>query len=1227
MAAGLLNHPTPQLRFADAFWDNDDHGVDVVSQKLRKSKQTCEEIKKLYQIRAQIEEDYGERLLKLSQLDVGQSEEGTFAESISHIPSALETTARAHIDLAQQLQHHLEAPLDNFIKDQREVRKAQQQQIENSKQLKKLHQTNVVRAKDFYTGECMKLAGMEKYLRERGNGMSEDEKHQLQEDIEESRKMTTIAEQDYQRAMEVLKTVSEKWIDDWRATCDVFQEIEEKRMHYIRSSLWAFANMMSSVYIVDDQCCERIRTALELTDVQKDIETFLRDYGTGSFSPDRLYADNIHDANDSLRSAPVPQSSLDSSVNMNQTRSQSMDNLNKALPAVPLAVATNPDEELKSIDHQLQQLDHHSPSPKNDIEPSQITTPVSIHKNFAQSPDRDSPGQRSISYAFREIENMLGEDNAHGPHHETTPSHENAPAEPKADADAIIEEQDRSKDEEDASAVMMMVSPCSESSYDGQSTKNDGEKASQEPVPKPDNASLPLAAGTAVAAVAAATASGSEGAEETRRPASMVSQQSSEKNERFKPVPNPVFKKMQKKEIEAKRASSYESSEARPPTEEGEKRPSSMVELQPTGSDSRDIAAVPTPVPSIHIDKSGPRSIADDSSVTENQPPTTTHSVDRASPSSSNERSVTDLTVGDVQSAIDAKADAKADPQEANKNVKEPVKNENDTEKPTSQISVPRFTVGDADGQTESDDESENNYAIPAPPPKDEKWVISSIRRPQMVPVRVQNAQMYHGQGSLNGHSSAPRANLLQVAVPPSNHTTPSDPTIPVSSPDAPTQTTKPNRQRPGLKIDIPNSSKAPAINPAASQPNNARTAAQEVIAAGRAQSQNQPLTGDFQTPWQEQAYHQPSYHSNYSQSHRHPSFDGSDNPGIRAPPWQDDSMGAQDHMPPMQGAAPASFLSNMMQQPSNPHLSYDNRFAASNLYRNNSVTGPRAPRPESSVPPSELLHSHLHPSNGNVNGNINGNIHHHHQPPPPSGRQDFDFDNPSTHNTPKNGKSSKEFGKFMKGVLKPSSSSNEPSPAKTPNDPTSKQSNLIPPPSKSKEKGSRFSLGFLGNKKDKEKRSKETEQQQQQQQYQPQPQPQSQQRQQPSPTRLLLASTPSIHQREAVADMPATGAQKATAPPPISSPNPRHSTTEHRPSQDGARNSHQGCISDGRPIIEYVRAIWPFEASIPSEMTFMAGDVMAVVRKQSDGWWEAELTDPSRKQIGLIPGNYMEPV
>jgi hypothetical protein len=75
---------------------------------------------------AQLEEDYGERLLQIAQSPVGDHEEfgSTFSETLSDIPAATEAAARAHLDLAQQIKHHLEIPLAGFVQDQKEVRQA-----------------------------------------------------------------------------------------------------------------------------------------------------------------------------------------------------------------------------------------------------------------------------------------------------------------------------------------------------------------------------------------------------------------------------------------------------------------------------------------------------------------------------------------------------------------------------------------------------------------------------------------------------------------------------------------------------------------------------------------------------------------------------------------------------------------------------------------------------------------------------------------------------------------------------------------------------------------------------------------------------------------------------------------------------------------------------------------------------------------------------------------------
>ncbi|KAI8076761.1 uncharacterized protein BX664DRAFT_46582 [Halteromyces radiatus] len=129
-----------------------------------------------------------------------------------------------------------------------------------------------------------------------------------------------------------------------------------------------------------------------------------------------------------------------------------------------------------------------------------------------------------------------------------------------------------------------------------------------------------------------------------------------------------------------------------------------------------------------------------------------------------------------------------------------------------------------------TDDESEDSYKLPVrTPPKDEKWVISSIRRPQMVPVRSTNARVYDGttnsRGSMIRSSAIIDANVEQTQQSTSDQHLPQQQQQQQPSPEA-NVTGKLNRPHPPLKIDIPNK-------------NETKAAAQEAIAAGRAHTQH----------------------------------------------------------------------------------------------------------------------------------------------------------------------------------------------------------------------------------------------------------------------------------------------------------------------------------------------------------------------------------------------------
>lgn len=57
--------------------------------------------------------------------------------------------------------------------------------------------------------------------------------------------------------------------------------------------------------------------------------------------------------------------------------------------------------------------------------------------------------------------------------------------------------------------------------------------------------------------------------------------------------------------------------------------------------------------------------------------------------------------------------------------------------------------------------------------------------------------------------------------------------------------------------------------------------------------------------------------------------------------------------------------------------------------------------------------------------------------------------------------------------------------------------------------------------------------------------------------------------------------------------------------------------------FVLYANSTFIFQ--IDGEMSFQADEIVGIIHKQMDGWWEAERLGPvGAGQRGLVPGNYM---
>lgn len=221
--------------FANCFWGKDDAGYDVLTTRLKQSKQTCEEVKNLFHERALIEEEYAKRLSKLSKIPVGKDEIGSLHDALETVRQELEATAKEHIGLSQKIRAELEQDLADFIAKQREKRKLQQNVVEASLRNKQTQVSFAQKAREKYESECLKLPGL---FESKKTAMGK-EMEKLNSKIEKTQLAAKAADQEYMQTVKIAADATQKWNEEWKLACEVsIQSIMNITGMYITDEGW-----------------------------------------------------------------------------------------------------------------------------------------------------------------------------------------------------------------------------------------------------------------------------------------------------------------------------------------------------------------------------------------------------------------------------------------------------------------------------------------------------------------------------------------------------------------------------------------------------------------------------------------------------------------------------------------------------------------------------------------------------------------------------------------------------------------------------------------------------------------------------------------------------------------------------------------------------------------------------------------------------------------------------
>ncbi|KAG7091153.1 hypothetical protein E1B28_010206 [Marasmius oreades] len=178
----------------------------------------------------------------------------------------------------QQIKSDIENQVNVFCTKQNHHKKVYQSVVEKQFKQKQMQEGYVTKAREKYEQDCMKINS---YTAQSSLVQGKDlEKITLKS--EKAQQTVQQNERDFANFARAFQDTAAKWETDWKTFCDTCQDLEEDRMEFMRDNMWAYANSISTVCVADDESCERIRVSLEQVDYEKEMENFVRDFGTGN---------------------------------------------------------------------------------------------------------------------------------------------------------------------------------------------------------------------------------------------------------------------------------------------------------------------------------------------------------------------------------------------------------------------------------------------------------------------------------------------------------------------------------------------------------------------------------------------------------------------------------------------------------------------------------------------------------------------------------------------------------------------------------------------------------------------------------------------------------------------------------------------------------------------------------------------------------------------------------
>jgi len=151
--------------------------------------------------------------------------------------------------LAKQIREDLETPTANFNARQTHHKKNFQAAIEKKFRTKQQQEGHVTQTGEKYKSDCLRINS----YTAQASLMQGKELEKIHTKLERAQQTVQANERDFANFAKNLRITVAEWEQDWKVFCDSCQDQEEERLEFMKDTMWAYANAVSTVCVSDDE--------------------------------------------------------------------------------------------------------------------------------------------------------------------------------------------------------------------------------------------------------------------------------------------------------------------------------------------------------------------------------------------------------------------------------------------------------------------------------------------------------------------------------------------------------------------------------------------------------------------------------------------------------------------------------------------------------------------------------------------------------------------------------------------------------------------------------------------------------------------------------------------------------------------------------------------------------------------------------------------------------------